>query len=343
MNILVVFGGKSSEHEVSCLSAASVLRNIKEHTVSQIGITKDGKWYQTFATADEIENGNWVLRKDNCEVSINMTGHFFESRNGRIVADVVFPVLHGKNGEDGSIQGLFEMMEIPYIGSDILGSALCMNKAYTNMAFDANNIAHTPWFKIEHFEFKQDPDKVLRKAGELTYPVFVKPANAGSSVGVSKCYRPEQLGESLAKAFIHDSTVIIEKSVENAMEIEVAVMGNNHPQASVTGIIHSANDFYDYDAKYENSNSTTSIPSGLSSERELEVREIAVKAYTACHCKGLARVDFLVNDTVYLNEINTIPGFTSISMFPKLWEASGINYSDIIDRLIALALENSND
>ena len=261
---------------------------------------------------------------------------------GSITPDVIFPVLHGKNGEDGTIQGLFELMDIPYVGCRVLGSSVCMDKAYTKIVFEHVGIKQVPWVTVEAFEYAEASEKIKNTVEEkLEYPVFVKPSNAGSSVGITKCKSRETLSKAFDDAFAVDRRVVVEQGVENPKEIEVAVLGNDCPVASCSGLIIPANEFYDYEAKYSNSESKLLIPSGT--ENEDFIRSEAVKAYKACDCKGLSRVDFLVSESgdIYLNEINTIPGFTSISMYPKLFAASGIAYSDLINKLLDLAVEFS--
>lgn len=342
MKVLIIFGGRSTEHEVSCVSAASVLNNIKGHDVTKFGITKDGKWYNTEADNAAVSNGSWENDESNREVFADFNSRSFVWDDGRITPDVVFPVLHGKNGEDGTIQGLFELMDIPYVGCRVLGSSVCMDKAYTKIVFEHAGIKQVPWVTVEAFEYAENAEKIKNTVEEkLEYPVFVKPSNAGSSVGITKCKSRETLSKAIDDAFAVDRRVVVEQGVENPKEIEVAVLGNECPVASCSGLIIPANEFYDYEAKYSNSESKLLIPSGT--ENEDFIRSEAVKAYKACDCKGLSRVDFLVSESgdIYLNEINTIPGFTSISMYPKLFDASGIAYSDLINKLLDLAVEFS--
>ena len=342
VKVLVIFGGKSTEHEVSCVSAASVLNNIEGHDVTKFGITKEGKWYYTEADTSSIADGSWENDDSNMEVFADFNSRSFAWDEGSVSPDVIFPVLHGKNGEDGTIQGLFELMDIPYVGCRVFGSSVCMDKAYTKIVFEHAGIKQVPWVTVESFDYKKDPEKVKDRVEKcLNYPVFVKPSNAGSSVGISKCKSRESLEKAFDCAFAVDRRVVVEQGIEHPQEIEVAVLGNEDPVASCTGRIIPANDFYDYEAKYSNSESKLLIPSG--SENEEYIRSEAVRAYKACDCKGLSRVDFLVSDSgeIYLNEINTIPGFTSISMYPKLFDASGIPYPELINRLLRLAVEFS--
>lgn len=339
MKIAVLFGGRSTEHEVSCMSAASVLRNIRpEHEVLKIGITREGKWFVTDASAEEIESRSWenLVRKP-VEISLNERAFLWE--DSRFVPDVIFPVLHGKNGEDGTVQGLFELMRVPYVGCRVLASAVCMDKAYANTVFVSAGIRHTPWVTVERVSWRENAEAVMREiSSRLTFPVFIKPSNAGSSIGITKCHEESELAGALRTAFEVDRRVVAEQGIEDPQEIEAAVLGNDVLSVSVTGQIFPANEIYDYNAKYQNAASLLRIPSG--SEKEDEIRALALRAYRACDCKGLARVDFLVarDGTVYLNEINTLPGFTSISMYAKLFAASGLSYGDLIEKLLDLAV-----
>ncbi len=341
MKVIVIFGGKSSEHDVSCVSAGSIIENMVGHDVYKIGITLDGRWFRTDATAAQIKSGEWE-KCPNEAVTIDINNNCFVCGGKRIRADVVFPVLHGRNGEDGRIQGLFEMLQIPYVGCRVLSSAVCMDKAYTNAIFDYSGINHVAWLAVEKFDYEKDRDAIIRKTkARLHYPIFIKPSNAGSSVGITKCRDDETLVKAFELAFMHDSRVVAEQGLEHIREIETAVLGNDEPVVSVAGRIQAAAEFYDYDAKYSNPESRLFIPADIEDKISNEIRMTALKAYKACDCKGLARVDFFVDNanTVYINEINTLPGFTSISMYPKLFEASGIPYSELIDRLLALAVQ----
>lgn len=339
MKVALIFGGKSTEYEVSCLSAASILSNISGHEVSCFGITKNGEWFLTEASADEIRSGKWV-ELDNRPISFDLTNKAFVVDGKAIEIDVAFPITHGRNGEDGRLQGLLEMFDIKYVGPGVLGSAACMDKITANRLFESVGIAHAEWFSVVKGE-NCDTDSIREKVNALGYPIFVKPSNAGSSVGITKCFDDSELSAALSLAFENDSRVIIEKSIEDPQEIEVAVMGNEYPVTSCTGRIVSSNEeIYDYDAKYLSGTSKTLIPSGLSEEVENAVRELAVKAYKVCDCKGMSRVDFLIgtDGKIYINEINTLPGFTSISMFPALFIATGMTYSELINKLLDYAI-----
>lgn len=344
MKILLIFGGMSSEFEVSCASAASVVKNIGEHMLTKLGITKDGKWFLTESDADCIENCSWVNDPRNRPVLADVGNGSFVVDGEHLKFDVVFPIIHGRNGEDGRLQGLLDMMNVKYVGSGLLASAICMDKAFTNLVLEANGIKHSPWVSFTHSEYSKNKDLILDNlAGKLKFPLFVKPSNAGSSVGISKCLSYEELTKAIETAFEFDCKVIVEQSVEKALEIEVAVMGNEEPIAAFPGRIKAANEFYDYDAKYNNSNSETVIPADITSELAEKIKKIAVEAYKSCECRGLSRVDFLVDEAgnIFVNEINTIPGFTNISMFPKLFIAEGLTYSELIDKLIKYAAERT--
>ena len=336
MNIAVVFGGKSTEYSISCMSASFVLSNLSGHNVIKLGITREGKWYKTDADLAAVKSGAWSEMEENLPVSINLNGKCFDYGTESFLPDVIFPVLHGKNGEDGTVQGLFELMGVPYVGSRVLGSALCMDKIAAKAVLAHGNITQVPYVVI-------DVDDCLESALEkidifLQYPVFVKPANAGSSIGITKCISEDDVAAALTKAFAVDRRVLIEQGLENIKEVEVALMGNDDVISSVTGMICPSNEFYDYNAKYIDEASLLVIPSRVPQEKQ--IKAIAEKAYRLCDCKGLARVDFMIDSVgyIYLNEINTMPGFTPISMFPKLFEVSGISTEALIDNLLDLAI-----
>lgn len=348
-NLLVIFGGCSSEYEVSLRSSASVLRNIdrKKYNVLTLGITKDGRWFFYTGDIDSIENNTWynsgntapaILSPDKTDKALVIF-----SDNGayeKIGIDIIFPVLHGKNGEDGTIQGIFELAEIPYVGCTPLSSGMCMDKAVTNTLADNAGIDGAKWVSFTETDYKEgtvDFDAIENKLG---YPIFVKPANAGSSVGISKAHNRTELTEALGVAFSNDRKVVLEETLVGR-EIECAVMGNEHPIASCIGEILPTAEFYDYDAKYKDNSTGLAIPADLPHEISEKVRKEAINAYRTMGCTGLSRVDFFLDDdgTVYLNEINTLPGFTSISMFPKLFGQVGIAYSELIDKLIEYAEE----
>ncbi len=343
INLCVIFGGASSEHDVSLLSAASVLKNIdaEKYNIHTIGISKDGGWYYYDGDADGLallnNPDNWnfdraaILPDRSKKEIIRFTDNGIEHYD----IDVVFPVLHGKNGEDGTIQGLFELAAIPYVGTGVIGSAVCMDKCMAKAMFKRAGIPQADWVEIKIGE-----DKTEEIETRLGYPCFVKPANAGSSVGITKAHNRQELKEGIELAFKHDYKLLVEEMMTGT-EVESSVIGDLDPEcAPVVGEIAPAAEFYDFDAKYNNSNSILTIPAKLDAETVNKVRDYAIKAYKACECRGLSRVDFFVNKEsgeIYLNEINTLPGFTSISMYAKLWQASGVSYSELVDRLIALA------
>ena len=348
--VLVVFGGVSSEHDVSLVSASNVIANIPadKYEVLMLGITKEGAFYLFDGSPDMLPGGNWLKNGDLLEpavISPDRTHHGVISlKNGKITPiDVVFPVLHGKNGEDGTIQGLLELSGIPYVGCPHLSSAITMDKAYTNLIADYYGVSQAKWLSFEKTDFDRDESALLNGAeSKLGYPIFVKPANAGSSVGISKAVNRLELRDACLLAFRHDKKVVLEECI-TGKEVECAVLGNNDPVASAVGGIQPSNDFYDYEAKYVSNDSKLFIPADIGEDTAEEIRAEAVRIFRALGCRGLSRVDFFVrngDNKVMFNEINTLPGFTSISMYPKLFEYSGIPYGELIDRLISLAVED---
>ncbi len=340
LRIAVLFGGQSVEHEVSRMSAASVLRNInkEKYDIYQLGITRDGKWIEYNGPIDNIENGKW----ENDE--------FYKAPDGyRLIfnkeVDAVFPVLHGLFGEDGTIQGLCKLAAIPCVSCSVLSSALLMDKAYAKYIADKFRIKQAKYLVITDYEWNSDKDLIIKDAEDhLGYNIFIKPSNGGSSLGITKAHNKEELIEAINFAFKFDRKVVLESGL-NAKDIEVAVLGNDNPQVSIPGQVVPANEFYDYNAKYENEKSFTLIPPELPKEVIEELQKLAIKIYKIYDCSGMARVDFMVdNETleIYLNELNTIPGFTKISLYPVMWEKSGKPYSDLISELIDLAIERYN-
>lgn len=338
--VAILFGGQSTEHEVSRVSAASVLRNIDlgQFDVYPIGITKDGRWFEYTGSIDKIENGEW--QKD----------EFYKGANGQKIlfnreVDVVYPVLHGMYGEDGTIQGLCKLVELPCVGPSIMSSAVCMDKVYTKYVLENFGVKQAEYVVVNAHEYTKNKEEILKRIeGELGYSVFIKPSNSGSSVGISKAHNREELEKGIEVALKFDRKILVEESI-NAREIEVAVLGNDEPVAALPGEIIPANEFYDYEAKYSNAESKLLIPAALSEEKLQMVKEEAIKIYKILDCAGMSRVDFLVDKTteeVYLNEVNTLPGFTKISMYPKMWQASGKSYSQLITELIELAVERNN-
>jgi D-alanine-D-alanine ligase len=374
LRVGILFGGRSGEHEVSLLSAASVLKAINKdkYEVVPIGISKEGRWL-TEAHAERLlrsgEDGGRHLRAGDPEATPGAAllargeavivppvpqSHGlipFESAasSGQksIDVDVIFPVLHGTFGEDGTIQGLFELADIPYVGAGVLGSAAGMDKDVMKQLFAGAGLPIVKHVTILRSQWEKDAKKARKMVeSSLKYPVFVKPANLGSSVGISKAHDRKELGPAIETAAGFDRKIVIEQGVggkkQKARELECSVLGNDEPQASTVGEIVPAAEFYDYSAKYLDEGSQLVIPARIGKKQMKQVQEMAVRAFQAVDCSGLARVDFLMDpksEKIYLNEINTMPGFTSISMYPKLWAASGLEYSELIDRLIGLAME----
>jgi D-alanine-D-alanine ligase len=369
----ILFGGRSGEHEVSLLSAASILNAIDrtKYEVIPIGITKQGQWL-TSTEAQHLLTGDTKpapVQHKSKSIDVSATADValqntaLAQQNGSLAQslDVIFPVLHGTFGEDGTIQGLLELADIAYVGSGVLGSATGMDKSAMKQLFAAAGLPQTPHVNLLRSEWKADAKRCTKLIEKnLTYPVFVKPANLGSSVGISKVHDRSELAPAMDLAASYDRKLIIEQGVggpgAKPRELEVAVLGNDSPEASVVGEIVPGAEFYDYNAKYHSAASLPIIPAVLSESESRQIRKMAIAAFRACDCAGLARVDFLMEPAVkarknkkpkpariYLNEINTMPGFTSISMYPKLWEATGIPYKKLIDRLITLAAERHRE
>jgi len=389
LRVGILFGGRSGEHEVSLLSAASVFNAIdkNKYEVVPIGITKEGHWV-TAADAERLLRGEFAhheerhLRAGDPEVTpaaavlangeavvvppepqqhggsltafqTDAESHALTRRvsDRAINVDIVFPVLHGTFGEDGTIQGLLELADLPYVGAGVLGSAAGMDKDIMKSLFRAAGLPIVKHVTILRGDWEANPknsEKLV--ASKLKYPVFVKPANLGSSVGISKAHNREELGPAIAEAAKFDRKIVIEEGVggkkQKAREIECSVLGNDRPEASVPGEIVPSKEFYDYDAKYLDEGSELIIPAKLTKAETKNVQELAIAAFKAVDCSGLARVDFLMDPKtrkIYLNEINTMPGFTAISMYPKLWAASGLSYSRLIERLIQLGIDRHQD
>jgi D-alanine-D-alanine ligase len=340
----VIFGGTSTEHEVSIVSGTSVIKNLnkEKYEIYPIYIDKAGEWFEfepdnkTYKVGDEIVGTK----------KIENIWNYLKTM------DILFPVLHGLQGEDGTIQGMFELLKIPYVGTRVLGSSVCMDKVYSKIIFEKAKLNQAKYIYIRRFEDKYiyinedfseevlDIQETVNKIMEkIDFPMFVKPSNSGSSVGISKAKNKDELINSIIEASKFDKKILIEENI-NGREIECAVLGNEEVKASVLGEILPAEAFYSFSAKYQNSDSKTVEAPDLPEELTKKVRELAVKAYKAADCQGLSRVDFFVNDKenkIYINEINTLPGFTEISMYPKLWEKSGLTYTELLDKLIELA------
>ena len=350
LSVCILFGGMSPEHEVSLRSAESVLNNLdpEKYHIFPVGITRQGEWI-LFGSKDYslLPTGQWLQCKDNRPAAISpVRGQglltFEEDCVVRQHLDVVFPVLHGENGEDGSMQGLLQLAGIPCVGPLVSSSATCMDKTLTKLVCDNAGIRQAPWKLVTAEALAANAEGVLDGVeASFAYPVFVKPAGTGSSVGVAKAKDREALRKALHNAASFDRKVLVEEFISGA-EVEVAVMGNDAPVASICGEIEAGAEFYDYEAKYISDCSTLHIPARIDGETAEKVRDTAVKAYKALGCRGLSRVDFFVTyegNEIVFNEINTLPGFTSISMYPKLFEASGILYSQLLDKLLELARE----
>ena len=334
LNVCVIIGGMSTEHDVSMISGKNVVENLDKdkYEVYPVVIDKNGKWYEQSINNNEekkeIENIVEYLKKK----------------------DIVFPVLHGLYGEDGTIQGMLELLKIPYVGCGILSSSICMDKVYSKVIFQKAKILQAKYIYIKNKNTYIDEDFNEREFNseeiietvekKLGFPVFVKPSNSGSSVGINKVKDAEELIKAIDEAAVYDKKILIEKAIVGK-EVECAVLGNEEVKASIVGQILPAEDFYTYDAKYNNPESLVKIPADLSEQKINEIRELAIKAFKAVDGSGLARVDFFVEDgteKVYINEINTMPGFTEISMYPKLWGYEGLKYSELLSKLIELAI-----
>ncbi len=353
LRVGVIFGGRSGEHEVSLVSATSVINGLdkEKYEVIPIGITPQGRWISSSQalgmlkekTSLDLEPEKFLVPEPNRRGLIAAEGN----GTGATPLDVVIPLVHGTYGEDGTLQGLLELANIPYVGAGVLGSAAGMDKIVQKMIFADAGLPVVRYCWSYAASCREHPAKVARMVErELRYPVFVKPANTGSSVGISKVHNRKELAPALALAAQFDRKVIIEQGIAGVREIECGVLGNDEPKASVPGEIIPSNEFYDYDAKYVDGKSQAVIPAKLPAPLARRIREAAVRAYTAIDCAGMARVDFFLTrgrSRLYLNEVNTIPGFTSISMYPKMWEASGLSFSGLLDRLIALALERHGE
>ncbi|MFZ3100719.1 MAG: D-alanine--D-alanine ligase [Desulfitobacteriaceae bacterium] len=353
LKVVILFGGQSGEHQVSLSSAKSVLQAI-DHTryiVLTIGISQAGHWYWG-VLPDDLLNSDFpisgvaplvtLVHDPNDPHFITLDGTPLPD-NGQF--DLIFPILHGPNGEDGTLQGLLELANVPYVGSGVLGSSLGMDKDRMKAAFAHAGLPQANYLTFHRSEFRNSSESCIERVEQaLRYPCFVKPANLGSSVGISKAHNPNELLEALKFACLFDRKIVVEQNIFGR-EIEISVLGNDFPEASLPGEIVPANEFYDYVAKYEDTGSRLIIPALLPETLTNQLRKMAIQAFLAVEASGLSRVDFFVtaNNEPLINEINTMPGFTQISMYPKLWEATGINNTELIDRLITLGLERFQD
>jgi len=353
----IIFGGRSGEHEVSFCSASSIIKAIDKdkYTVVPIGITKEGRWIspqdsELALQSGKIEGKNTViLLNDSFSKSLVCidNNQKLDKSSALEKLDVIFPVLHGPYGEDGTVQGLLELANISYVGAGVAASAISMDKDFMRMVFQQKGLPILKWMTIKRKEWQENKEKILFLVQNgFEYPLFVKPANLGSSVGITKVHKKEELEKAIDLASSYDRKILIERGLEEVREIECGVLGNDEPRASVVGEVKPAGEFYDYDSKYTEEGTQLIIPADLPDRVSQEIQRIALSAFKAVDAAGMARVDFFVSkkeNKIYLNEINTIPGFTSSSMYPRLWEASGISYPELIDRLIQLALERHQD
>ncbi|BBB48103.1 D-alanine--D-alanine ligase family protein [Pelolinea submarina] len=356
INLGIILGGRSGEHEVSLMSSRSVLSVLdrEKFNVTEIGIDHNGLWWSGEHVLEALEKGStqslhrvFLLPEPGKTVLYKRS---FENASEVITPiaelDVIFPVLHGTFGEDGTLQGFFEMADVAYVGAGVLGSSVGMDKSVFKDVMRANGIPVTEWITCTRRDIETNVESVIKRAEAVAdYPLFVKPANLGSSVGITKVKNHSDLYEGILEAARYDRRILIERGI-NAREIEVSVLGNEDAQASLPGEIVPSDEFYSYNAKYLDGKSNLFIPAPLSDELTEKIRELAVKTYKAIDCAGMARVDFLLDkDTndLYINEVNTIPGFTSISMYPKLWDAGGLTYPALIEKLIDLALERKQE
>ncbi|SPF41809.1 D-alanine--D-alanine ligase [Candidatus Desulfosporosinus infrequens] len=353
LSVVLLFGGRSGEHEVSLNSAQSIFKAIdrKRYSVETIGINKQGQWFWGVLPENIIKDG-FPLVDQACQVTlvIDPSHPHFIALDGSSLPnqgqfDLVFPVLHGPQGEDGTLQGLLEMANVPYVGSGVLGSSLGMDKDRMKAVFLEKDLPVAGYVTVLRSDFLIGPETCLNQIeAKIGYPCFVKPANLGSSVGITKAHHRLELLEALNTAAIFDRKIVVEETI-NGREIEVSVLGNDHPEASLPGEVKPALEFYSYEAKYSNIGSSLLIPAPLDETVITRLQGMAIEAFRAVEASGLSRVDFFVTsqNDIFLNEINTLPGFTEISMYPKLWEATGIPYSELINRLISLGLERFKD
>ena len=354
IRIGIIFGGRSGEHDVSLVSAASIMKALDKdkYEIIPIGVTRTGVWltdvttemmekYSKTKDKNVLKGARKVVFSSDTEnkglIALNENG-----KNEMIKLDVVFPINHGTYGEDGTLQGMLDQADMPYVGCGVIASAAGMDKTIAKKLFKDSGLAIAPYVEILRCDWRSKPDESIKlMEKEIGYPCFVKPVNSGSSVGITKAHNKEEFKAAMNEACKYDRKILIEKAI-NAREIEVSVMGNDYPEASLPGEIVPCNEFYDYSAKYIDDKSKLDIPAKLSDDLIKKIRESAVKAYKSLDGAGLARVDFFVEketNNIIINEINTLPGFTSISMYPKLWEATGLPYSKLLDKLIELAME----
>lgn len=353
VRVAVIYGGTNTEHEVSIVSARSIINNLdpKKYSILPIKITKDNRW------ETHLELTSSTSKKLSSIVPIVKKPKKFSQKNSFLVTaqntidqkkiDVIFPILHGPFGEDGTLQGMLEMMRLPYVGCGVLSSALCMDKVVQKQLCENQGISVPKFIYFTKKDWQKNKKALLKDVKKtIKYPCFVKPVNQGSSIGISKAKNKLQLTKAVNYALHYDLKTIVEKAVPHAREIECSILGNDKPKASILGEIVPSNEFYDYDAKYVDGASREIIPAKLPKKLSNKIRQTAIDSFKILNGSGMARVDFLLNDRTkkyYLNELNTLPGFTSISMYPKLWQASGLSYPKLLDKLIQLALERYQD
>ena len=349
VRVAVIFGGQSGEHDVSLRSAHTVMGALDpdRYEIVPIGITREGRWLSGGDPFAALTSTSPLFALGGGATPDEPVDRPTEHALPAVFAggiDVVFPVLHGPMGEDGTVQGFLELSGVPYVGAGVLGSALSMDKAMTKTVLAQEGLPLAPWRLITRKEWERDPDSCTEWVGEiLTFPCFVKPANMGSSVGVAKAHDPSEFPAAMTRAGRYDRRILVEAAIDGR-ELEISVLGNDEPIASVVGEIVPGNEFYDYDAKYVDDNSELIVPAPIDRGTMAEIQEMAIAAFRALDLAGMARVDFFMErdtDRLYINEVNTIPGFTAISMYPRLWQGSGMSLSELVDRLIGLALERS--
>jgi len=348
LKVCVVFGGVSPEHDISEMSVTSIINNLdkEKYKLYLLGITKKGQWYLYNGKTENIIGGKWEKDKKHLKRAIispdaSHKGIIDLDNNKRIKIDIVFPVLHGECGEDGTIQGLFELAGLKYVGMGVLASANAMDKAYTKIVFENAGIPQADWIVAKTWEFDRIEEIMDEAEKKLGYPCFVKPANTGSSVGVAKAHDRKELKAALENASEYDRKILIEEYIDGH-EVECSVLGNENPKAGEVGEIIPTVEFYDFDAKYSDNSTKLQIPAKIPADIREKIRNYAIDAFKALGGAGLSRVDFFIrysDNSIVLNEINTLPGFTNISMYPKLWQAMGIEYKDLLDKLIELGME----
>jgi D-alanine-D-alanine ligase len=345
--IFLLYGGKSAEHQVSMRTALAVVQalDFNKYEVTPIYITENGQWVKREALESPVKQLNDLIVQPTKKEENSITLFNNSKTNDNEEPPVIFPLLHGTNGEDGTVQGLLEVLNLPYVGNGVLASAAGMDKVIMKNIFAQAGLKQVDFVSVLRYEWEQDKEKVYQLVEEkLTYPYFVKPANLGSSVGINKCRDRNELEKAFVEAFQYDRKIIVEQGIE-AREIEIGVIGNEEPKCSVVGEIVPKAEFYDYKAKYEDGDTALIIPADIPEDTYETIKQMAITAFKVLDCSGLIRADFFVtkDGEVYINEVNTMPGFTPVSMFPLLWKHSGVDYPQLIDRLIELGIERYNE